>query len=66
MDAPTVEPSPSGSRWSAEWTHAHQEETDPELVVLLVYEDHLNLLALEEALAARRNELPWAGDECVA
>jgi hypothetical protein len=55
---------PPTPRCSAEWSHSHlpEPEQDPDLVILLMYENHMNLVALEEALEARREELSWAGD----
>jgi hypothetical protein len=60
QDLDALRPTP---RWSAEWSLSHlpEPEEDPYLVILLMYENYMNLVALEEALAARREEVPWLG-----
>jgi len=48
--------------WSAEWSMFNEEGQDLELVAGLLFEDYRNLLALEEALSARREDLDWLAD----
>lgn len=45
--------------WSAEWSMMNEEGQDLGLVASYLFEDYLNLLALEEALASRRDDLGW-------
>ena len=48
--------------WSAEWSMMNEEGQDLALVAGFLFEDYLNLLALEEALASRRDDLGWMAD----
>ena len=58
--APSLDrPAPA---WSAEWSMFNEEGQDLELVAGLLFEDYRNLLALEEALSARREDLDWLAD----
>jgi len=58
--APSLDrPAPA---WSAEWSMVNEEGQDLALVAGFLFEDYLNLLALEEALASRRDDLGWMAD----
>jgi hypothetical protein len=64
MAEPNLDAIPPTTRWNAEWSFSQipEPEEDPDLVILMVYENYLNLVALEEALTAWREALPWAPD----
>lgn len=55
-------PAWSSAAWSAEWSMMNEEGQDLGLVAGFLFEDYLNLLALEEALASRREDLGWMAD----
>ncbi len=59
-DRPT--PAWNSPAWSAEWSMMNEEGQDLGLVAGFLFEDYLNLLALEEALASRREDLAWLAD----
>ena len=68
MAEPVLDAIPPTPGWNAEWSfpQSPEAEEDPGLVILMVYENHLNLVALEEALAAWRDELAGLADIAAA
>lgn len=58
MNGPTREVKPPSLQRNAEGGSFVDHDEDANLVVLLMYQNHLNLLALEEALSERREALP--------